>query len=176
VKPGDVVAVVGAGPVGLAAMMTAGLYGASRVIALDLDPNRLDQALGFGATDAVNSADSDWVDQVMAMTDGLGVDVAIEAVGVPATFTACTRIVRPGGTVANVGVHGAPVELALQDLWIADIAITMGLVSTSTTPMLLKLVAQHKLEAEKFATHHFSFDQFLEAYDTFGGAADTKAL
>jgi alcohol dehydrogenase len=176
VEPGDVVAVVGAGPVGLAAMMTSGLYGASRVIALDLDTNRLDQALGFGATDAVNSADSDWAEQVMAMTDGLGVDVAIEAVGVPATFEACTKIVRPGGSVANVGVHGAPVELALQDLWIADIAITMGLVSTSTTPMLLKLVAQHKLDAGKFATHHFSFDQFLEAYDTFGDAAETKAL
>ncbi len=176
VEPGDVVAVVGAGPVGLAAMMTCGLYGPSRVIALDLDPNRLDQALGFGATDAVNSADSDWAEQVMAMTDGLGVDVAIEAVGLPATFEACTRIVRPGGSVANVGVHGSPVELALQDLWIQDIAITMGLVSTSTTPMLLKLVAQHKLDAERFATHHFSFDQFLEAYDTFGDAAETKAL
>jgi alcohol dehydrogenase len=176
VKPGDVVAVVGAGPVGLAAMLTAGLYGASRVIALDLDANRLDQAGGFGATDAVNSADADWLEQVLAMTDGLGVDVAIEAVGVPATFEACTKIVRPGGTVANVGVHGAPVELALQDLWIQDIAITMGLVSTSTTPMLLKLVAQHKLAPEKFATHHFSFDQILEAYDTFGQAAETKAL
>ena len=176
VEPGDVVAVVGAGPVGLAAMMTCGLYGASRVIALDLDTNRLDQALGFGATDAVNSADSDWAEQVLAMTDGLGVDVAIEAVGVPATFEACTKIVRPGGSVANVGVHGAPVELALQDLWIKDIAITMGLVSTSTTPMLLKLVAQHKLDAGRFATHHFSFEQFLEAYETFGAAADTKAL
>jgi alcohol dehydrogenase len=176
VEPGDVVAVVGAGPVGLAAIMTCGLYGPSRVIALDLDPNRLDQALGFGATDAVNSADADWAEQVMAMTDGLGVDVAIEAVGLPATFEACTKIVRPGGSVANVGVHGAPVELALQDLWIKDIAISMGLVSTSTTPMLLKLVAQHKLDVEKFATHHFSFDQFLEAYDTFGDAADTNAL
>jgi alcohol dehydrogenase len=176
VEPGDVVAVVGAGPVGLAAIMTAGLYGPSRVIALDLDPNRLDQAIGFGATDAVNSGDADWLEQVMAMTDGLGVDVAIEAVGVPATFEACTRMVRPGGSVANVGVHGSSVELRLQDLWIADIAITMGLVSTNTTPMLLKLVAQQKLDAEKFATHHFSFDQFLEAYDTFGAAADTKAL
>ena len=176
VKPGDVVAVVGAGPVGLAAIMTAGLYGASRVIALDLDANRLDQAIGFGATDSVNSGDPDWLEQVMAMTDGLGVDVAIEAVGTPGTFTACTKMVRPGGRVANVGVHGASVDLALQDLWISDIAITMGLVSTSTTPMLLKLVAQHKLDAERFATHHFSFDQVLEAYETFGAAADTKAL
>ncbi|MGA8986517.1 zinc-binding dehydrogenase [Aeromicrobium sp.] len=176
VEPGDVVAVVGAGPVGLSAMMTAGLYGASRVIALDVDSNRLDQAMGFGATDSVNSGDSDWAEQVKAKTDGLGVDVAIEAVGLPATFEACTQIVRPGGSVANVGVHGASVELRLQDLWIKDIAITMGLVSASTTPMLLKLVTQHKLDVEKFATHRFDFDGFLEAYETFEAAAETKAL
>ena len=176
VKPGDTVAVVGAGPVGLAAMMTAGLYGAARVIALDLDANRREQALAFGATDSVDSGAADWREQVMAMTDGFGVDVAIEAVGIPATFEACTKIVRPGGTVANVGVHGAPVELALQDLWIMDVAITMGLVSTNTTPMLLKLVSQHKLEAEKFGTHHFALDAMMDAYDTFGRAAETKAL
>jgi alcohol dehydrogenase len=112
----------------------------------------------------------------MAMTDGFGVDVAIEAVGVPATFDACTKIVRPGGSVANVGVHGAPVELALQDLWIMDLSITTGLVSTNTTPMLLKLVAQDRLAAASFATHHFTLAQMLEAYDTFGRAAETKAL
>ncbi|HSJ19572.1 MAG TPA: zinc-dependent alcohol dehydrogenase family protein [Nocardioidaceae bacterium] len=176
VKPGDVVAVVGAGPVGLAAMMTANLHGAARIIALDLDANRLEQAKGLGATDAVTSADEDWEDQVRAMTDGLGVDVAIEAVGIPATFEACTRIVRPGGSVANAGVHGAPVELRLQDLWIMDLSITMGLVSASTTPMLLKLVAQHKLDAEKFVTHRFKFDQMMDAYETFGRAAESKAL
>jgi alcohol dehydrogenase len=176
VKPGDVVAVVGAGPVGLAAIMTASLYGAARVVALDLDANRLEKARTFGATDVVNSADEDWVDQVKAMTDGFGVDVAIEAVGLPATFDACTKIVRPGGSIANVGVHGAPVELALQDLWIMDLSITTGLVSTNTTPMLLKLVAQDKLAAASFATHHFTFEQMLDAYDTFGRAAETKAL
>jgi len=176
VKPGDTVAVVGAGPVGLAAMMTAGLYGAARVIALDLDANRREQALSFGATDSVDSGAADWREQVMAMTDGFGVDVAIEAVGIPATFDACTKIVRPGGTVANVGVHGAPVELALQDLWIMDVAITTGLVSTNTTAMLLKLVAQHKLAAERFGTHHFALDAMIDAYDTFGRAAETKAL
>jgi alcohol dehydrogenase len=176
VKPGDIVAVVGAGPVGLAAMMTSGLYGAARVIALDLDANRLEQALTFGATDTVNSGDADWAEQVMNMTDGLGVDVAIEAVGIPATFTACTKIVRPGGSVANVGVHGEPVELALQDLWIHDISITTGLVSTNTTPMLLKLVASGKLQAERFGTHQFKLDEVLDAYDTFGRAAETKAL
>lgn len=176
VKPGDVVAVVGAGPVGLAAMMTAGLYGAARIIALDLDANRLAQAGTFGATDTVNSGDEDWAEQVMSMTDGLGVDVAIEAVGIPATFDACTKIVRPGGSVANAGVHGTSVELPLQDLWIKDLTITTGLVSTSTTPMLLKLVAQHKLAAEKFATHHFALDQIIDAYDTFSRAGETKAL
>ena len=176
VEPGDVVAVVGAGPVGLSAIMTAGLYGAARVIAIDLDDNRLALAGSFGATDTVNGGASDWAEQVRAMTDGLGVDVAIEAVGVPATFDMCTKIVRAGGSIANVGVHGKPVELPLQDLWIQDLSITMGLVSASTTPMLLKLVAQHKLPAEKFVTHRFSFDQMLDAYDTFGRAADTKAL
>ncbi len=176
VKPGDVVAVVGAGPVGLAAMMTASLYGASRIIALDLDANRLEQARAMGATDAVDSSAADWAEQVRAMTDGMGVDVAIEAVGIPATFKACCDVVRPGGSVANIGVHGKPVELPLQDLWIQDLSITMGLVSTSTTAMLLKLVAQDKLPAEKFATHTFGFDEFMAAYDTFGRAAETKAL
>lgn len=176
VKPGDVVAVVGAGPVGLAAMMTASLYGPARVIALDLDDNRLKQAREFGASDTVNSGDPDWHEQVMALTDGLGVDVAVEAVGIPATFEACTKIVRPGGSVANVGVHGKSVDLPLQDLWIMDLNISMGLVSTSTTPMLLKLVAQHRLAAEQFVTHRFTFDQMLDAYDTFGRAADTGAL
>ena len=176
VKPGDVVAVVGAGPVGLAAMMTAGLYGGARVIALGLDDNRLEQGSSFGASDVVNIGAEDWIDQVKAMTDGLGVDVAIEAVGIPATFDACTKIIRPGGSVANVGVHGAPVELALQDLWIMDVSITTGLVSANTTSMLLKLVAQHKLAAEKFATHRFTLEQMMDAYDTFGRAAETKAL
>jgi alcohol dehydrogenase len=175
-KPGDVVAVVGAGPVGLAAMMTAGLYGAAKIIAIDLDDNRLAQAENFGATDSVNSGNPGWKDEVYALTDGLGVDVAIEAVGIPQTFDMATEIIRPGGTVANVGVHGKSVELKLQDLWIKDIAITTGLVSTTTTPMLLKLVAQGTLLPEKFVSHRFTFDTIMDAYDTFGRAAETKAL
>ena len=177
VKPGDVVAVVGAGPVGLSAMMTAGLYGASRIIAARprRQPARRRPRTSARPTRST-AATPTGVEQVMAMTDGLGVDVAIEAVGIPATFAGLHQAGPSRRPVANVGVHGEPVELALQDLWIADIAITMGLVSTSTTPMLLKLVAQHKLAAEKFATHHFTLDQMLEAYDTFGAAADTKAL
>jgi len=177
VKPGDVVAVVGAGPVGLAAMMTAGLYGASRIIAIDLDGNRVQQATGFGASDGVNSGAAGWKDEVLAMTDGgLGVDVAIEAVGVPLTFEMATELIRPGGTVANVGVHGTSVELKLQDLWIKDVTITTGLVSATTTPTLLKLVAQGKLAPERFASHRFRFDSIMDAYDTFGRAGETKAL
>ena len=176
VKPGDVVAVIGAGPVGLASIATAGLYGAAAIIAIDLDENRLERARDFGATDTVVSGSSNWKEQVLALTDGAGVDVAIEAVGIPQTFTMATEIVRPGGNVANVGVHGKSVDLHLEDLWIQNINISMGLVNANTTKMLLKLVANKKLAAEKLATHHFSFDQFLEAYDTFERAAETKAL
>jgi len=176
VKPGDVVAVIGSGPVGLAAVMTARLYGPSKVIAIDLDGARLERAGDFGATDTVNSGDKDWKDQVMSLTDGLGVDVAIEAVGLPGTFTMATEIVRPGGNVANIGVHGQAVELKLNELWITNIAISMGLVNTDTLGMLLKLVAEHKLPVEKFVTHEFRFDQMLEAYNVFGHAADHDAL
>ncbi len=176
VKPGDVVAVIGSGPVGLAAVMTASLYGPSKIVAVDLDNSRLARAKDFGATNTVNSGASDWKDQILALTDGLGVDVAIEAVGVPQTFTMATEIVRPGGTVANIGVHGRPVQLALNELWIKNIDISMGLVNTNTLGMLLKLVGEHKLPAEKFVTHEFTFDQILDAYDVFGNAATHDAL
>jgi len=176
VAPGDVVAVIGSGPVGLSAVMTAGLYGPSKIVAVDLDDARLKRAHDFGATDTVNSGDADWKEQVLALTDGLGVDVAIEAVGIPETFTMATEIVRPGGNVANIGVHGKPVDLALNELWIKNIDISMGLVNTNTLGMLLKLVAQHKLPADKFVTHEFTFDQMEEAYEVFGHAAEHEAL
>jgi alcohol dehydrogenase len=176
VQPGDVVAVIGSGPVGLSAVMTARLYGPSKIIAIDLDDARLLRAKDFGATETVNSGDPSWKDQVFALTDGLGVDVAIEAVGVPETFTMATVIVRPGGNVANIGVHGKSVELALNELWIKNIDISMGLVNTNTLGMLLSLVAEHKLPVDKFVTHEFSFDQMLEAYDVFGDAAHHDAL
>lgn len=176
VKPGDVVAVVGAGPVGLSAMLTTGLYGASRVIAIDLDANRVEQAKKFGATDGVVSSDADWKDQVLALTDGLGVDVAIEAVGIPQTFQMCLDIVRPAGHVANAGVHGTGVNLPLEELWISNITITTGLVNTNTTDTLLKMVASKKLDATPFVSHEFALDNILEAYDVFGRAAETKAL
>jgi len=176
VKPGDVVAVIGSGPVGLAAVMTSRLYGPSKVIAVDVDAARLRRASDFGATHTVNSAEDDWKEQVLALTDGAGVDVAIEAVGIPATFTMATQIVRPGGHVANVGVHGRPVELPLNELWIANITISTGLVNTNTLGMLLKLVAQRALPARAFVTHEFTFDQVEAAYEVFGNAAQNDAL
>jgi alcohol dehydrogenase len=176
VKPGDTVAVVGSGPVGLAVIATAALYGAAQVVAIDLDENRLALAKLVGATHCINSGASDWKEQVFALTDGYGVDVAIEAVGVPATFQMCTELVRPGGNVANVGVHGKAVQLNLPDLWIKNINISMGLVNTTTLGMLLKLVVQRKLPVEQFVTHRFSFDDVIAAYETFGNAAETHAL
>ena len=178
VRPGDVVAVIGAGPVGLAAIMTAGLHGASRVIAVDLDDNRLAQAKNvFGATHTVNSSTPDWEDRVRALTaDRLGVDVAIEAVGLTETFVDALAVVRPGGALANVGVHGKPVELPINDRWIDNIRISMGLVNTVTGEMLLKMIAEGKLPVDRLATHHFTLDQIDEAYDAFGHAAQTKAL
>ncbi|MDQ0924631.1 threonine dehydrogenase-like Zn-dependent dehydrogenase [Pseudarthrobacter sp. W1I19] len=176
VKPGDVVAVVGAGPVGLAAITTAGLYGPSRIIAVDVDRNRVEQAKRFGATDGVVSTDAGWKGQVLALTDGLGVDVAIEAVGIPETFAMVLDIVRPAGHVANVGVHGKGADLPLDKLWISNITITTGLVNTNTTGTLLKLVAQKKLQVDPFVSHEFDLDDIEKAYDTFSRAAETKAL
>ena len=175
VKPGDAVAVVGAGPVGLAAMMTAEIAGAARIIAVDLAASRLKHAERFGATHTVAGGE-DAAQQVHDLTDGEGVDVAIEAVGVPATFDLCTKIVRPGGTVANVGVHGAPTTLHLEDLWIKNITITTGLVSGSTIPTLLRLARDGRIEAEKLGTHHFTLTDIEEAYDVFGAADKHDAL
>jgi alcohol dehydrogenase len=176
VSPGDVVAVIGAGPVGLAAMTTAGLYGPSRVIAIDTDANRVEQATRFGATDGVVASDPDWKEQVLAMTDGLGVDVAIEAVGIPRTWDMALELVRPAGHVANVGVHGKAVEFHLEQKWIENITVTTGLVNTDTSPMLIKLLAQGKLDVGGFVSHRFALADIASAYDTFSRAAETKAL
>jgi alcohol dehydrogenase len=176
VKPGDTVAVVGAGPVGLSVMATAALYGAAQIIAIDLDENRLERSKQMGASHGINSGAADWKEQVFALTDGYGVDVAVEAVGVPATFDMCTHLVRPGGNVANVGVHGKAAMLDLQRLWIQNINISMGLVNTTTLGMLLKLVAQQKLPTEAFVTHEFAMADIVAAYETFGNAAQTNAI
>ncbi|GAA1974285.1 zinc-dependent alcohol dehydrogenase family protein [Microbacterium pumilum] len=176
VKPGDIVAVIGAGPVGLAAMTTAALYGPSRVIAIDVDANRVEQARRFGASDGVVSSAPDWKEQVLSLTDGLGVDVAIEAVGIPATWDMSLAIVRPGGHVANVGVHGKPVSFPLETAWIQNLTITTGLVNTNTSRMLIKLLAQGRLGVSGFISHRFALDDIMNAYDTFGRAVETKAL
>ncbi|WP_086787199.1 zinc-dependent alcohol dehydrogenase family protein [Streptomyces caniscabiei] len=175
VRPGDTVAVVGAGPIGLAAIATAGLFSPERIVAVDLAPARLEAARRLGA-DAVADAREAPEQLVADLTDGLGADVVIEAVGAPESFELCTRMVRPGGHVANVGVHGKPATLHLEDLWIKDVTITTGLVDTHSTPALLRMAAVGRLPTSSLVTHTFPLDAMEEAYDVFSRAADTGAL
>jgi alcohol dehydrogenase len=176
VQPGDTVAVVGAGPIGLSAITGAKLYSPGQVIAIDTADSRLDVAKQFGADFTVNNGREDAVAICRRLTDDLGVDVAIEAVGVPATFELCTELVRPGGHVANIGVHGKPATLHLESLWTRDVTITTGLVDTYSTPTLMRLLASHQIDAGRFATHHFGLHQMMEAYDVFARASDTGAV
>ncbi|HDS1367003.1 TPA: zinc-dependent alcohol dehydrogenase family protein [Stenotrophomonas maltophilia] len=176
VAPGSTVAIVGSGPIGLAALLTAQLYSPAEIIMIDLDDNRLEVAKRFGATATVNSSDGKAKETVQMMTGNRGVDTAIEAVGVPATFELCEDIIAPGGVIANVGVHGVPVDLHLEKLWDRNISITTRLVDTLSTPMLLKLVGSNKIDAKLLITHRFKLDQIIEAYEAFANAAQTKAL
>lgn len=176
VQPGDVVAVVGAGPIGLSAMLTSQLYSPSHIVAIDVADARLDASKTFGATATINNSRQDAVAAVKELSGDLGADVAIEAVGIPETFELCAELIRPGGRVANVGVHGRPATLHLEDLWIKGVAIKTGLVDTYSTPTLLKLIASRQLKVSDFITHHFAMDQFMDAYDVFARAADTGAL
>ena len=176
VQPGDTIAVVGAGPIGLATIMTARLLTPGRVIALDLADARLEQALALGADVAINNGTENPVEAVLELTGGLGADVAIEAVGVPETFELCAELIRPGGRVANVGVHGHAATLHLEKLWIRDVTITTGLVDTFTTPQLLRLIEGGRLDPTVFATHRFPLGETMEAYDVFAAAAETNAL
>jgi alcohol dehydrogenase len=176
VRPGDVVVVVGAGPIGLSAITGARLFSPSLVVAIDLAATRLDAAKVFGADVVINNGEQDPIAAVRDLTGGLGADVVIEAVGVPATFELAAELVRPVGRVANIGVHGKPVTLHLERLWSRDVTITTGLVDTSSIPTLLKLVASHQIDAQRFVTHHFGFDHFVEAYDVFARANETGAL
>jgi alcohol dehydrogenase len=176
VEPGDTVAIVGAGPIGLAAIMTAKLFTPGKIVAIDLDDSRLAKALEFGADVAINNGRDDALARIGELTDGLGADVAIEAVGVPETFELCTELIRPGGRVANVGVHGCAATLHLERLWIRDVLITTGLVDTFSTPKLLKLIGDGRLDPTPFATHHFALEEAEEAYEVFGDAARTGAL
>jgi alcohol dehydrogenase len=176
VQPGATVAIVGAGPVGLAALLTAQFYSPAEIISIDLDEGRLAVATRFGATKTINSGDGKAAQKIMELTGGRGVDTAIEAVGIPTTFLLCQDIVAPGGTIANVGVHGVKVDLHLERLWSQNITMTTRLVDTVTTPMLLKAVQAHKVDAKQLITHHFTLDRVEDAYETFGHAAKTQAL
>jgi alcohol dehydrogenase len=176
VKPGDTVAIVGAGPIGLAVLLTAQFYSPAAVIVIDLDENRLQVAQRFGATTVINSGDGHAAIRVLELTEGIGVDVAVEAVGTPATFDICQSILAPGGRLANVGVHGKPVALQMERLWDRNITLTTRLVDTVTTPMLLKVVQSGKLQPAQLVTHRFALDDVMKAYDTFGNAAKEGAL
>jgi alcohol dehydrogenase len=176
VAPGSTVAIVGSGPIGLAALLTAKFYSPALIVMVDIDENRLAVARRFGATHTVNSGDGQAAKAIMQLTDGRGVDTAIEAVGIAATFELCEEIIGPGGTIANVGVHGQKVDLHLERLWSRNIAITTRLVDTASTPMLLKIVRSGQVDPLKLITHRFKFAQIVEAYDTFAHAAETKAL
>jgi alcohol dehydrogenase len=176
VAPGSSLAIVGSGPIGLAALLTAQLYSPALIIMIDLDDNRLEMARRFGATETINNADGGAVEKVKALTGGRGVDTAIEAVGIPATFELCENLVDPGGIIANIGVHGVKADLHLETLWSQNIAITTQLVDAVSTPMLLKTVLSRKIDPTRLITHHFTLDKVLDAYDTFSHAADTKAL
>jgi alcohol dehydrogenase len=174
--PGVTVAIVGAGPIGLATLLTAQFFSPSKIIMIDLDDNRLEVARRFGATETINSGKEDATARVMAVTDGIGADAVVEAVGVPATFELCQNLVAPGGTIANVGVHGHKVDLHLERLWSHNISITTRLVDTATTSMLLRAVAAKKLDPALLITHRFTLGQIIDAYDTFSRAPETKAL
>ena len=176
VQPGSKVAIVGSGPIGLAALLTAQFFSPAEIIMVDLDDGRLAVAKKFGATAVVNSTDGTAAEQVMKLTGGIGVDTAIEAVGIPATFELCQQIIAPGGVIANIGVHGKKVDLHLESLWDRNISITTRLVDTSSTPMLLKSVGANKIDPTRLITHHFKLDNILAAYEAFGHAADTHAL
>jgi alcohol dehydrogenase len=176
VSPGDVVAIVGAGPIGLSAITGSLLFSPSHVIAIDLADTRLQAAKLFGADVVVNNSHEDPVAIVQSLTDGLGADVSIEAVGTSATFELATQLVRPGGHVANIGVHGTPATLHLETLWTRDVTITTGLVDTYSTPTLSRLIATHQIDAARFATHHFQLDDMMDAYEVFANASETGAL
>jgi alcohol dehydrogenase len=176
VKPGDTVAIIGAGPIGLAVLLTAQFYAPAAIIMVDLDDYRLSETKKLGATHTINSQHEDAVAKIFSLTENKGVDVAIEAVGVPATFELCESIIAPGGHIANIGVHGKSVTLHLETSWSKNITITTRLVDTVTTPMLLKTVSSKKIDATKLITHHFNLNDIINAYDTFQNAARDKTL
>ena len=176
VQPGSTVAIVGAGPIGLAALLTSQFYSPAQIVLIDIDDNRLEAAKRFGATTVINSTDGKAKEKVMRLTQNRGVDTVIEAVGLPATFELCQQLVAPGGTIANIGVHGTEVKLHLESLWDRNITITTRLVDTISTPMLIDILLSRKFDPKLLITHRFKLDQILDAYETFAHAAETRAL
>jgi alcohol dehydrogenase len=176
VQPGSTIAIIGAGPIGLAALLTSQFYSPAEIIMVDVDENRLEMSSRFGATTIINNGDGKAVEKIMEITGSRGVDTAIEAVGVPASFITCEDIVAPGGIIANIGVHGVKADLHLERLWDRNIMITTRLVDTVTTPMLLRTVQSHKIDPKRLITHRFKLEKIMDAYETFGEAAKTKAL
>ena len=176
IKPGDTVAIIGAGPIGLAVLLTAQFYSPAAIIMVDNDDNRLEVAKKFGATQVIHNDLGNAAEKIMALTNNRGVDVAVEAIGIPSSFDICQAIVAAGGHIANVGVHGKPVQLNLDKLWSQNITLTTRLVDTVTTPMLLKTVLSGKLQPQQLITHHFTMDEVMEAYDTFSDAMKEEAL
>lgn len=176
VKPGDTVAIVGGGPIGLASLLTAQFFSPAEIIMVDVDDNRLEISRKFGATQIVNNSDGKAVEKIMELTGNRGVDVAIEAIGMPSSFDICQAIVTAGGHIANIGVHGKPVQLNMDKLWSHNITITTRLVDTVTTPMLLKTVLSGKIQPAQLITHHFALNDIMQAYKTFGNAMKERAL
>lgn len=176
VKPGDEIAIVGAGPVGMSALLTAQFYSPSKIIMIDLDENRLEMAKELGATHTINSGSENVEEAIKKIVEEDGVDVAIEAVGIPPTWDICQKIVKAGGNIANVGVHGKKVDFEIEKLWIKNLTITTGLVNTNTTPMLIKAAATNKLPLKKMITHHFKLSELEHAYQVFLDGAKERAI
>ena len=176
VKPGDTIAIVGSGPIGLATLLTAQFYSPAEIIMVDIDDNRLEVSKKLGATQVINNSDGKAVEKVLALTGNKGVDVAVEAIGTPIGFDICQAIVTAGGHIANIGVHGKPVQLNLDKLWSQNITLTTRLVDTVTAPMLMKTIASGKIKPRQLITHHFKLDDIMQAYDTFGHAMKERAL
>ncbi|KAH3684095.1 hypothetical protein WICPIJ_004935 [Wickerhamomyces pijperi] len=184
---GDVVAIVGCGSVGISALIASKTYDPKSVIMIDFDDERLKVAKEFfGADYVLNPGKVNVKEEIMKITSELniqsregldaGVDVAIECVGIPATFQTCQDIIAPGGRIANVGVHGVKVDLQLQDLWIKNIQIATGLVNANTTPDLLKKIESGELEPSRLVTHHFKFSEVLKAYEVFKNSSQEKCI
>jgi len=189
IQPGDTVAIVGAGPIGLACLATCQSFKPSRIIMIDTDDKRLEASKKFGATDTINPSKvpnlQEAINKITTEANKLkspketlepGVDVAIECVGVPSSWDTCQSIITAGGRIANVGVHGTKVDLNLQELWTKNIAITTGLVNANSTGDLMNRIVGHSLDPAKFVTHDFQLCEICQAYDVFGNASKNSAL